>query len=151
VLKKQAGFLPQQCEKKTDALRVERMSVPGYSEPTTLVTKIGETAAEAQEPESTGISTQAAVLGLETLSQLFDDAIQSGETDQLRGYANAAMGEAKLAVGRAVESPNLTIAGIAQVALGAIQRYVGEEKLAPDEERCAQTRREEGRPSASGS
>jgi uncharacterized protein YjbJ (UPF0337 family) len=112
-------------------------------EPTALLSKVSGRAARSHEDQEAPNSAQTAVAGLnetlsQTLSQLFDDVVQSGETDQLRGYANEAMGKTKLAVGRAAESPDLTFAGIAQVALGAIQRYVGEEKVAPDEECCAQ-------------
>jgi uncharacterized protein YjbJ (UPF0337 family) len=121
------------------ALRVEQMSSFINGEPTALLSKVAGRAAKSHEDQEAPNSAQTAVAGLnETLSQLFDEVVQSGETDQLRGYANEAMGKTKLAVGRAAESPDLTFAGIAQVALGAIQRYVGEEKVAPDEECCAQ-------------
>jgi uncharacterized protein YjbJ (UPF0337 family) len=133
------------------ALRVEQMSSFVKSEPTNLLNKVAGRGAESRENQEAPNSSQTAVAGLnEALSQLFDDVIESGQTDQLRGYANEAMGETKLAIGRAVESPDLTFAGIAQVALGTIQRYVGEEKVAPDEECCAQSGPDgEGR-SASG-
>lgn len=56
-------------------------------------------------------------------------------SDQLAGYANEAIGGAKLAVGIAAQSPALAMAGIAQAAIGEIQRIVGEGKMvrAPDE------------------
>jgi uncharacterized protein YjbJ (UPF0337 family) len=66
----------------------------------------------------------------QALSQAFGDVVQSGPSDQLRGYANEAMGRTKLAVGLALRSPELALAGIAQGALGAMQRYVGEAKMA---------------------
>jgi len=58
--------------------------------------------------------------------------VQSGSVDQLRGYANEAMGKTKLAVGLAVQSPELTIAGLAQTAIGEVQKLVGEEKNSVD-------------------
>ncbi len=57
---------------------------------------------------------------------------QSGSTDQLRGYANEAIGETKLNIGLAVGSPELALLGIAQKALGQAQRYIGEAKLAAE-------------------
>ncbi len=54
----------------------------------------------------------------------------SGSTDQLRGYANAALGETKLSLGLAVGSPELALMGIAQKALGEAQKYIGEAKIA---------------------
>jgi hypothetical protein len=70
----------------------------------------------------------------DTLSGLFEGAVESGEADQLRGYANEKIGEAKIAIARALESPELAVQGIEQEILGAIQRYVGEEKDCKDEE-----------------
>lgn len=57
---------------------------------------------------------------------------QSGSVDQLRGYANAAIGETKLSIGLAVGSPELALLGIAQKALGQAQRYIGEAKSAAE-------------------
>lgn len=68
----------------------------------------------------------------QALSQAIGDAVQSGPSDQLRGYANEAMGRTKLAVGLALRSPELALAGLAQGALGAVQRYVGEAKMAAE-------------------
>lgn len=61
-----------------------------------------------------------------------DSVVQSGSVDQLRGYANEAMGKTKMAVGLAVQSPELTIAGLAQTAIGEVQKLVGEEKSSSD-------------------
>ncbi len=64
-----------------------------------------------------------------TLTQALGDVAQSGPTDQLRGYANEAIGRTKVAFGLALQSPELAMAGLAQGALGAMQRYVGEAKM----------------------
>jgi uncharacterized protein YjbJ (UPF0337 family) len=74
----------------------------------------------------------------EAFSQLFDEVSEAGETDLLRGYANETVGGAKLAVGRAIQSPELTLEGIAQATLGAIQRYVGEGKSESEKEEEAE-------------
>ena len=42
------------------------------------------------------------------------------------------MGKAKVAVALATQSPELVVAGIAQQAIGEIQKFVGEAKLAAD-------------------
>lgn len=68
------------------------------------------------------------------VSAALDDLAQSGSADQLRGYANEAMGQTKLAVGLAAQSPELAMAGIAQKALGEMQKFVGEAKRAADSE-----------------
>ncbi len=79
----------------------------------------------------------------QALSQAFGDVAQSGPSDQLRGYANEAVGRTKLAVGLALRSPELALAGIAQGALGAVQRYVGEAKMAADAEHSTGMRADE--------
>jgi len=68
-----------------------------------------------------------------SVTEAIDNIVQSGSTDQLRGYANDAMGKTKLALGMAVQSPELAMAGIAQSALGEVQKFVGEAKLAAEQ------------------
>jgi hypothetical protein len=76
---------------ETYALRVVQMSSFVNSEPTALLNKVAGRGAEFREDQEAPNSSQTAVAGLnEALSQLFDDVIESGETDQLRGYANEA-------------------------------------------------------------
>lgn len=70
------------------------------------------------------------------VTEVVGKIFQSGSSDQLRGYANEAVGKTKLALGLAVQSPELAVAGIAQSALGEVQKFVGEAKLA---EEMAQT------------
>ncbi|TLG71840.1 CsbD family protein [Methylocystis sp. B8] len=66
------------------------------------------------------------------MTSALDAIVQSGSADQMRGYANQAMGKTKLAVALATQSPELAGAGIAQQALGEMQKFVGEAKLAAD-------------------
>ncbi len=80
----------------------------------------------------------------QALSQAFGGVVQSGQSDQLRGYANEAVGRTKLAVGLAIRSPELAIAGIAQGALGAVQRYVGEAKMAAEADPQADVDQQDG-------
>lgn len=88
--------------------------------------------AAPEAPPAAAAQPTAAERLNQALSQAFGDAVQSGPSDQLRGYANEAMGRTKLAVGLAIRSPELALAGIAQGALGAVQRYVGEAKMAAE-------------------
>jgi len=60
--------------------------------------------------------------------------VQSGSADQMRGYANEAVGKTKLAVALATQSPELLVAGIAQQAIGEMQKFVGKAKSAADSE-----------------
>jgi uncharacterized protein YjbJ (UPF0337 family) len=84
-----------------------------------------ETIVSSKEDESpTSISREIN----EAIQNLFDEVSEAEETDLLRGYANKTIGGAKLTVGRAIQSPELTLEGIAQATLGAIQSYVGEGK-----------------------
>ena len=48
--------------------------------------------------------------------------------DKAKGAANEAMGKAKVAVGRKVDSPDMIIDGAAQEAKGQAQKIVGEAK-----------------------
>ena len=64
------------------------------------------------------------------MASALDAIVQSASTDQLRGYANEAIGETKLNIGLAVGSPELILLGIAQKSVGQVQRYIGEAKLA---------------------
>jgi uncharacterized protein YjbJ (UPF0337 family) len=57
---------------------------------------------------------------------------RDGSADQLRGYANEAIGGTKLNIGLAVGSPELIVLGIAQRTVGRAQRYIGEAKLAAE-------------------
>lgn len=68
----------------------------------------------------------------DAMTAAVDAVVQSGSADQMRGYANEAMGKTKLAVALATQSPELALAGIAQKALGEVQKFVGEAKLAAD-------------------
>lgn len=68
----------------------------------------------------------------DAVTSALDAVVQSGSADQMRGYANQAMGKTKLAVALATQSPELAMAGIAQQAIGEIQKFVGEAKLAAD-------------------
>lgn len=72
---------------------------------------------------------QAHVLsGVDVARDALGDLAQSGATDQLRGYANETVGRAKMALGLAAQSPELTVAGVAQMAVGGVQRMIGEAK-----------------------
>jgi uncharacterized protein YjbJ (UPF0337 family) len=61
-----------------------------------------------------------------------DNIVQSGATDQMRGYANEAMGKTKLTLGLATQSTHLTLTGLAQIVVGEFQKSIGEAKLAED-------------------
>jgi uncharacterized protein YjbJ (UPF0337 family) len=63
-----------------------------------------------------------------------DNFVQSGAADQMRGYANQAMGKTKLTLGMATQSPSLALAGLAQIVVGEFQKSIGEAKRAEDGE-----------------
>lgn len=82
--------------------------------------------------------------GLEQISDAARDAFsafgeiaQSGATDRMRGYANETVGRAKIVLGLAARSPELTVAGLAQIAVGGVQRAIGEAKDEDETERAA--------------
>lgn len=70
------------------------------------------------------------------MTDALDSIAQSGSTDQVRGYANTAIGHTKLAVGLAVGSPELTLEGLAQKALGEAQKFIGEAKMTAEAEQA---------------
>lgn len=70
----------------------------------------------------------------ETVMDAVEDILQSGTRDQIRGHANQAMGQRKVAIGLAIESPELTIDGIAQKAIGLVQEFIGGAKMAEDQD-----------------
>lgn len=68
----------------------------------------------------------------DTMWEALDNLVQSGATDQMRGYANEAMGKTKLTLGLATQSTHLTLTGLAQIVVGEFQKSIGEAKLAED-------------------
>jgi len=66
----------------------------------------------------------------DSMREALDSIVQSGTTDQMRGYANQAMGKTKLTLGMATQSPSLALAGLAQIVVGEFQKSIGEAKLA---------------------
>lgn len=82
------------------------------------------------EPPTRARSTVAQVK--DSMREAIDSIVQSGTTDQMRGYANEAMGKTKLTLGLATQSTHLTLTGLAQIVVGEFQKSIGEAKL--DEE-----------------
>ena len=82
------------------------------------------------EPPTRARSTVAQVK--DSMREAIDSIVQSGTTDQMRGYANEAMGKTKLTLGLATQSTHLTITGLAQIVVGEFQKTIGEAKLAED-------------------
>lgn len=70
----------------------------------------------------------------DSMWETLDNIVQSGAADQMRGYANQAMGKTKLTLGIATQSPSLALAGLAQIVVGEFQKSIGEAKLAEDGE-----------------
>jgi uncharacterized protein YjbJ (UPF0337 family) len=70
----------------------------------------------------------------DSMRETLGSIMRSGAADQMRGYANRAMGKTKLTLGMAAQSPNLTLSGLAQIVVGEFQKSIGEAKLAEDEE-----------------
>jgi uncharacterized protein YjbJ (UPF0337 family) len=68
----------------------------------------------------------------DSMWEALDNIARSGATDQMRGYANEAMGKTKLTLGLATQSTHLTLTGLAQIAVGGFQKSIGEAKLAED-------------------
>lgn len=85
----------------------------------------------AETPEQTRFSVAQA---RDSMRETLDSIVKSGAADQMRGYANQAMGKTKLTLGMATQSPNLTLSGLAQIVVGEFQKSIGEAKLADDEE-----------------
>lgn len=80
-------------------------------------------------------NAQSAVVQVkDAVASALDTFAQSGSADQMRGYANEAVGRTKLAVALATQSPELLVAGIAQQAIGEMQKFVGKAKSAADSE-----------------
>ncbi|WP_246720645.1 hypothetical protein [Methylocystis sp. H4A] len=82
------------------------------------------------EPPTRARSTVAQVK--DSMREAIDTIVQSGTTDQMRGYANEAMGKTKLTLGLATQSTHLTLTGLAQIVVGEFQKTIGEAKLAED-------------------
>jgi uncharacterized protein YjbJ (UPF0337 family) len=70
----------------------------------------------------------------DSMWEALDNIVSSGAADQMRGYANQAMGKTKLTLGIATQSPNLTLSGLAQIVVGEFQKSIGGAKLAEEEE-----------------
>ncbi len=68
-----------------------------------------------------------------SMREALDNIVQSGAADQMRGYANQAMGKTKLTLGMATQSPHLTLSGLAQIVVGEFQKSIGEAKIGEDE------------------
>lgn len=68
----------------------------------------------------------------DSMRERFENIVQSGAADQMRGYANQAMGKTKMTLGIATQSPNLMLSGLAQIVVGEFQKSVGEAKIAED-------------------
>jgi uncharacterized protein YjbJ (UPF0337 family) len=68
----------------------------------------------------------------DSMREALDNIVQSAAADQMRGYANQAMGKTKLTLGMATQSPTLTFAGLAQIVVGEFQKSIGEAKLTDD-------------------
>jgi uncharacterized protein YjbJ (UPF0337 family) len=118
-----------------------------YVETTTDV--VGQTIEEIRQgidalADSTKAPLEAASLDLQenaqcTIGQVkdavtaaLDSLSRCRTTDQLRGYANEAMGKTKLAVALATHSSALAVAGIVQQAIGELQKFIGEAKRIAD-------------------
>jgi len=84
--------------------------------------------------EPQGQARSSVAQAKESMLETLDNIVQSGAADQMRGYANQAMGKTKLTIGIAAQSPNLTLSGLAQIVVGEFQKSIGEAKLAEDEE-----------------
>lgn len=69
----------------------------------------------------------------DSMREALNSIARSGAADQMRGYANQAMGKTKLTLGLATQSPNLTLSGLAQIIVGEFQKSIGEAKIAEDE------------------
>ncbi|MBI1980162.1 MAG: CsbD family protein [Methylocystis sp.] len=69
----------------------------------------------------------------DSMREALNSIVRSGAADQMRGYANQAMGKTKLTLGLATRSSNLTLSGLAQIVVGEFQKSIGEAKVAEDE------------------
>jgi uncharacterized protein YjbJ (UPF0337 family) len=69
----------------------------------------------------------------DSMWEAFGHLARSGASDQMRGYANQAMGKTKLTLGMATRSPDLALAGLAQIVVGEFQKSIGEAKRSDDE------------------
>ncbi|MBG0800046.1 CsbD family protein [Methylocystis sp. FS] len=70
----------------------------------------------------------------DAVSVALDCLTQCSSVDQLRGYANEAMGKTKLAIALSTRSPELAVAGIVQQVIGDLQKFIGEAKNADEKE-----------------
>lgn len=84
--------------------------------------------------ETPGQTRSSVAQARDSMRETLDNIVKSGAADQMRGYANQAMGKTKLTLGMATQSPNLTLSGLAQIVVGEFQKSIGEAKLADDEE-----------------
>lgn len=82
------------------------------------------------EPPTPARSTVAQVK--DSMREAIDNIVRSGTTDQMRGYANEALGKTKLSLGLATQSTHLTLTGLAQIVVGEFQKSIGEAKLAEE-------------------
>jgi uncharacterized protein YjbJ (UPF0337 family) len=82
------------------------------------------------EPPTRARSTVSQVK--DSMREAIDTIVQSGTTDQMRGYANEALGKTKLSLGLATQSTHLTLNGLAQIVVGEFQKSIGEAKLAEE-------------------
>lgn len=104
-------------------------SSPGRSVRNPTPTQIADRKPEMEEGGRYGVNQVR-----DSMKVALDSIAQSGATDQMRGYANEAMGKTKLSLGLATRSPNLTLTGLAQVVVGEFQKSVGAAKLAEDDD-----------------
>jgi len=70
----------------------------------------------------------------DAVSVALDCLTQCSSVDQLRGYANEAMGKTKLAIALSTRSSELAVAGIVQQVIGELQKFIGEAKNADEKE-----------------
>jgi len=135
----------------TPKLLVRRRGDEPMSNAETATDVVGHTIEEIKQgidvlAESTMAPLSAATLDLQENAQSAVDQVKDAVTaaldcltrcrsaDQLRGYANEAMGKTKLAVALATHSPELAVAGIVQQAIGELQKFIGEAKSVAERE-----------------
>ncbi|HEY8124012.1 MAG TPA: hypothetical protein VIF88_01120 [Methylocystis sp.] len=88
--------------------------------------------ANSVDPEPPARARYSVAQVKDSMWEALDNIVQSGATDQMRGYANEAMGKTKLTLGLATQSSHLTLTGLAQIVVGEFQKSIGEAKLAED-------------------
>lgn len=82
----------------------------------------------AENPGQTARPRYSVAQVKDSMWEALDNIVQSGKTDQMRGYANEAMGKTKLTLGLATQSTHLTLTGLAQIVVGEFQKSIGEAK-----------------------